>query len=143
MMQPSSKCLALIRRFEGFRDVAYLCPAGKWTIGYGHTDGVRRGDIINQETADRYLERDVKVAADAVNKMIEVPISQNQFDALVSLVYNIGATKIAASTLVKLINQRYYDKAAEEILKWCHSGGQVLQGLVARRKAEYELFKEA
>lgn len=140
-MRPSESCYAIIKRRESFADVAYLCPAGKWTIGYGHTGDVKRGDICTPQKAQMLLEADAATAARFINEHVEVPLTQNQFDALVSLVFNIGTGNFLKSTMLSLLNMRLYDKAADEFKKWCHANGKVLAGLVARRAEEEALFR--
>ena len=86
-----------IQRFEGCRLTAYLCPAGKWTIGFGHTEGVKKGDTITQEEAYRLLDEDLQVYGFAVDKAVDVTLNDNQIDALVSLCYNIGVNAFSQS----------------------------------------------
>lgn len=131
----------IIKKAEGCKLKAYLCPAGVWTVGYGHTGSdVYEGLEIDQATADRLLERDLNKFQDYVAKYVKVEISQNQHDALVSFIYNIGPTAFRDSTLLKLLNQEKYDEAALELFRWVHAGGKKLKGLVNRRRAEYKLF---
>lgn len=140
-MRMSSTGLDLVRKWEGCKLKAYLCPAGKWTIGYGHTgplvvDGLR----WTQDTAEAALVDDVDLAAAIVRKHVRVPLTQNQFDALVSLTFNIGALAFRQSTLLSKLNAGNYMAASAEFDKWRMSKGKVLKGLVDRRKAERELF---
>lgn len=144
-MQISENGLALIRRFEGCSLAAYLCPAGKWTVGYGWTqpvDGrpVQRGMKISQAQAERLLRCGVVQYEQAVSRVVRVPLTQNQFDALVSLAYNIGPLAFSTSTLVRMLNAGNYAGAADQFLRWNKSGKKILPGLVARRGAERELF---
>ena len=133
----------LIKTFEGYRSKAYLCPAGKWTIGYGHTSGVKEGDTCTQEQADIYLQEDIAWAEKAVNSQ-NLDLNQFQFDALVSFVYNVGSGNFQQSTLLQKIKANPKDYAAieEEWKKWKYSNKQVLKGLVRRRAAEYELYRK-
>jgi lysozyme len=140
-MKPSGACRALVRQFEGCRLQAYLDSVGIPTIGVGHTRGVKMGDHCTVQQADLWLSQDLEDAAAAVASLVKVPLTQGQFDALVSLTYNCGAKAIGKSTLIKLINQGSMEAAAYEFPKWCKAGGKVLAGLLNRRKAEMELFK--
>lgn len=139
-MITGEKGLELIKQFEGLRLEAYLCPAGVWTIGYGHTAGVSAGDIITSEQADSYLRQDLAGAEKAVNHAVSVAINQNQFDALVSFTFNLGAGNFQKSTLLKKMNSGDYQGAADQFLVWVKAGGKKLSGLVARRQAERALF---
>ncbi len=131
----------LIKSFEGFSQTAYICPAGVLSIGYGHTSGVRAGDTVTQEEADILLQQDLKAAENTVNAQ-GLNVTQLQFDALVSLVYNIGSGSFASSTLLKLLKKDVTPRA--EVEKWWKawnkSNGQTLKGLVRRRAAEYTLY---
>lgn len=132
--------LELIKRFEGLKLKAYVCPGGKWTIGYGHTETAKKGMVITEGEAFGLLFKDVAKFEDVVRRLVKAPLTDNQFSALVSLAYNIGEGNLARSTLLKLLNNREYDRAADEFLKWRMSGGKVLKGLENRRAAERELF---
>lgn len=141
------KGLALIKRWEGCHKVlrdgritSYLCPAGVWTIGYGTTEGVQPGQIITQAQAERLLQRDLAKFEAVVNDAVTVPITQNQFDALVSFTYNCGAKAFRDSTLLKRVNERRSTEAAAQFQRWNKAGGKVLAGLVARRADEANLF---
>ena len=142
-MKTSSIGRKLIQTFEGYRSVAYLCPAGKWTIGYGHTAGVKEGDTCTREQADIYLQEDLKTAEDAVNAQ-NLKLGQLQFDALVSFVYNVGQGNFKNSTLLKILKQdtTASSELEEEWKKWKYSNKQVLKGLVRRRAAEWSLYKQ-
>lgn len=132
--------LGLIQRHEGLRLQAYLCPGDVWTIGYGHTKNVRHDDQITEAQAKKFLLEDVEAFERVVNAAVRVEINQNQFDALVSLAFNIGAQNFRTSTLLKKLNEGNYLAAAAEFKKWRKGGGKVLPGLVKRRKEESELF---
>jgi lysozyme len=132
--------LDLIKRFEGFKSQAYICPAGVPTIGYGSTLGVRMGDRITLPAAEELLQRDLVRFERAVNDAVKVPLSSNQFSALVSFAFNVGIRALQQSTLLKLLNQGNYQGAADQLLAWNKGGGRVLQGLVNRRQAERALF---
>ena len=133
--------LALIKRFEGLRLNSYQDSVGVWTIGYGHTQNVVKGMTISEAEAENFLRSDSASAVNAVRKLVTVPLDQNQFDALVSFVFNLGAGALAGSTLLRKLNAGSYDDAAGEFGKWVHAGGKVLPGLVKRREAERQLFK--
>ncbi len=132
--------ISLVKQFESLRCEAYRCPAGIWTIGYGHTAGVRRGDRIDTRKAEQLLAEDLRQFEEVVNR--ECPnVNQNQFDALVSFVFNIGTGNFLKSTLLKCVkanpqnmNIRY------EFSRWNKANGTVLAGLVRRRKAEADLY---
>ena len=137
-MKATDNCIQLIKRFEGLYLNAYFCPAGVLTIGYGHTKGVKPGDEINELQAEIYLREDVEACEIQLN-YLTLPINQHQFDALCSFIFNLGIGNFMQSTLLKKLKAG--DKtAADEILRWDKSGGKVLPGLTARRKAEYDLF---
>ena len=131
----------LIRHFEGCRFDAYLCPAGVWTIGYGHTADVKEGDSIDQEAAEAFLIEDLEKFEQAVMRLVEVPLTQQQFDALVSWTFNLGAGNLAESTLLRKLNNYQYAEVPEQTMRWVRAGGQVLDGLVRRRAAEAAMFQ--
>ena len=141
-MKTSQKGIDLIKKYEGCRLTAYKCPSGIWTIGYGHTSGVKKGQRITQRQAESYLREDVKKFENGVNKAVFVPLTQNQFDALVSFTYNCGLGAFKNSTLRKKLNAKDYTGAAKEFLRWNKSNGRVLYGLKRRRNAEKALFEE-
>jgi lysozyme len=140
-MEISQEGLSLIKKFEGCELEAYKCAAGVWTIGYGSTNNVNEGMEISQERADMLLLEDVEVFEEAVNKLVEVPLEQNQFDALVSWTFNLGSTNLKNSTLLKVLNDKDYEGVPAQIKRWNKAGGKVLQGLVRRREAEALLFE--
>ena len=142
-MKPSEKGLALIRQFEGLRLSAYRCAANVPTIGWGTTKGVKMGMEITRDEADRLLCEDAQRFADHVKALVKVPLNQNQVDALISFVYNIGPSAFAKSTMLKLINQGLLEDAANQFLRWNRAGGEVLAGLTRRRMAERDLFLRA
>jgi lysozyme len=139
-MRPSSKSYDLIKCFEGFRHKAYYCPGMKLTVGYGTTRGVKPGTTVTHEQAVELLKRDVLVFSEVVNRLIKVPLNQNQFDALVSFVYNIGEGNFQKSTLLRLLNARKYEEASAQFVRWRFVKGLVMPGLVRRRDAERALF---
>lgn len=139
-MRTGQRGINLIKSFESLRLEAYRCPAGVWTIGYGHTAGVRRGDVIDGQRAEYLLAEDLKKFEDVVNRECH-GINQNQFDALVSFTFNVGTGNFQKSTLLKCVkanpqnvNIRY------EFSRWNKANGMVLAGLIRRRKAEADLY---
>ena len=141
-MKATAHGLALIQHYEGCRLKAYKCPAGVWTVGYGCTGpDVKEGMTITHDEAMARLRRDVEKFEQAVSKLVTVPLTAGQFDALVSFAYNLGAGALQRSTLLKLVNASRFDAAAGEFAKWNKAGGKVLDGLVRRRAAEAHLFK--
>lgn len=143
-MKISNTGINLIRGFEDLRLKAYDDGVGVWTIGYGTTaiNGVtvKKGDTCTAEQAKSYMAQDLKKFESAVNTAVKVQLNQNQFDALVSLTYNIGIGAFKGSTLLKQLNAKDYKGAAEQFSRWNRGGGRVLNGLIKRRKIEMELF---
>ena len=145
-MKTSNKGKAIIKQYEGFRAKPYLCPAGVPTIGYGatyYTDGSKvalRDAPISEADADKLLDKMLGKYEDAVNRYVQVPITQNQFDALVSFCYNLGQEALRKSTLLKKVNSKDYNGAADQFLRWNLAGGKVLAGLTKRRTDERKLF---
>jgi len=131
----------LIKEFEGIKLKSYRCPAGVLTIGYGHTGDVYEDQIIDLDEAEEILKQDLEKFEDAVSDAVIETLNQNQFDALVSFTYNLGAGALRKSTLLKLLNQNKHAEAAEQFLRWNKAGGMVLAGLTRRRLAEKELFE--
>jgi lysozyme len=140
-MKTGQAGLHLIKTFEGLKLSAYLCPAGVWTIGYGTTKGVKPGQAITAAKAEELLAADLRKFEDTVNTAVAVPITQGQFDALVSLAYNIGSGAFRASTLLRLLNAGDYAGAAKQFDRWNKAGKKVLAGLTRRRAAERQLFE--
>ena len=139
-MRTSEAGIALIKSFEGCRTVAYQDAVGVWTIGYGHTIDVKEGMTITQHQCDVMLEVDIETYENYVKKQVKVSLTQNQFDALVSWVYNLGPTNLRKSTMLKVLNAGKYDEVPYQMKRWNRAGGKVLKGLVLRREAEAELF---
>lgn len=139
-MNISETGIQLIKKFEGCSLKAYKCPAGIWTIGYGHTLGVKEGQTITKEQAEIFLKQDIRGFELTVNNLVNVPLNQGQFDALVSFCYNLGTGNLKKSTLLKLLNKKDYIGAAEQFDRWVYASGKKLPGLVKRRTAEKELF---
>ena len=146
-MEISNNGLQLIADFEGFSAKPYICPAGVPTIGYGTTiyPGGRHVTMkdtpVSRERALYIMRSQIDhIYGSAVNRYVQGTINQNEFDALVSFTYNLGAGNLKSSTLLKRVNQGRYDAAAKEFLNWTRAGGKKLAGLVRRRKAEMKLF---
>lgn len=131
----------LIQEFEGCKLTAYLCPAGVWTIGWGSTGlGVGKGVIWTQAEADERYKKDMAAFKSGVQKLVIVPITRNQLEALTSFAYNLGLGALKGSTLLKYLNAGNYQAAANQFLRWDKAGGKVLSGLTRRRTAERNLF---
>jgi lysozyme len=140
----SDRGLALTKSFEGLRLTAYQDCAGVWTIGYGHTGpSVVEGLTISQIDADKLLRQDVADAVDCVNRSVDALISQNQFDAMADFCFNAGRGSFSESTLLRQVNLGNNSAAAAQFGLWVHAGGEVVAGLVRRRKAEAQLFANA
>lgn len=132
--------LRILKSMEGLRLEAYLDPVGVWTIGYGTTTNVLPGMQISPAQAEEFLKRDLAIFEAAIANMVKVPLSSDQFSALASFIYNIGETNFAESTLLQLLNQKDYQGAAEQLLRWNKGGDRELPGLTRRRQAERALF---
>lgn len=135
----SAAALVGIATHEGYRSEAYKDTVGVPTIGFGETAGVKMGDKTTPERALVQLLESTEKHADAIRQCIRVPLYQHEFDAYVSLAYNIGTGAFCKSTLVKKLNQGDYTGACNEIGRWNKAGGKVLPGLVKRREAEYRM----
>jgi lysozyme len=143
-MRISQQGIAMIKKFEGFSAHAYVCPAGKLTIGYGHA--IRPSEdftdkTIDQNEAELLLENDIHYAEQAINRLVSVPVSQNQFDALTSFIYNIGAHAFENSTLLRALNKGDFILASKQFSRWIYYNGNKISGLVVRRAAEAALFR--
>lgn len=140
-MKISATGLEIIKASEALRLVAYRpTPTDVWTIGWGHTHGVRPGDRCTPAQADQWLAEDCFDAEFEVEEHVTVPLSQSQFDALVSFTYNCGGENLAHSTLLRLLNAGDYAGAAAQFPRWNKDNGKVLPGLVIRREKERHLF---
>ena len=134
--------LDLIKRFEGFSRTVYFCPAGYPTIGYGHVvkDDEDFSAGINEAQAEELLRQDAQIAQRAVLRLINVPLTDGQFDALVSFTFNLGGGALQRSTLRRKVNRSEHEAVPHELMRWVWAGGRKLRGLVRRRKAETELY---
>ena len=144
-MKTSENGIELIKKFEGFRATPYKDIAGYPTIGYGHL--ILKGEVfgaISSMEADRLLRQDVADKAEKfVNDLVKVPLTQNEFDALVSFTFNLGGMALKGSTLLKLLNAGQKEKVPGEFLKWDIAGGHPSSSLLQRRQKEAELFETA
>lgn len=139
----SQQGLDLIKKFEGFSAEAYFCPAGKRTIGFGHVIAGHEAfsEPFTRECAENILKQDVSAAEQAVRRRVAVALTQGQFDALVSFVFNVGEKAFENSTLLRFLNAGDPDKAAAQFSRWVYAAGRKLSGLEARRAAEAQLFQ--
>ena len=134
--------LRLIRLFESFSPVPYICPAGYPTILYGHV--IKPGEVfdlpLSPESGEIILLQDISIAERAISRLIRVPITQNMEDSLLSWTFNLGSGALQASTLRAVINRQEYDEAPDQIRRWIYAGGRRLNGLIKRREIEARLF---
>lgn len=142
----SDNAIELIKALEGFRNTAYLDTGGVWTIGYGtikYPDGkpVKKGDTCTKEEAETYLRNDLQWVEKALDKMVtSTKITQNQFDALASFLYNIGESQFSTSTLLSLVNKNNFQAASSQFERWVYDNGKRIAGLLNRRAKEKALF---
>lgn len=142
-MDYSAEGLALTKQFEGLSLTAYRDIAGIWTIGYGHV--LHAGEDfgpITEGRAEELLKQDLIDAIRYVNDIVKVPLTQGQFDALVDFTFNLGVGTLKSSTLLDKLNHGNYAAVPAELLKWDHSGGKVINGLLRRRQAELALWSK-
>ena len=144
MNKINAATINLVKSFEGLRLTAYKCPAGVWTIGYGHTQGVSRGMRITEARANEMLTSDLEDAGKSVLRLISVPLNDNQYGALCSFVFNLGAGALQTSTLRKILNTGDYAGVPAQMARWnkatVNGKKVVLAGLVRRREAEGKLW---
>lgn len=149
LIKPQSKTLtpvrgvrdvSLIKEFEGLELKAYKDIVGVWTIGYGHTKTVNPNMVITEKEAERLLRSDLDWVEKAINENVEIELTQNQYDALASFIYNVGGTAFKKSTMLRKLNTNDIEGAAAEFKRWNKAGGKVVRGLSRRRKAEEEMF---
>tara|TARA_R100001086_G_scaffold148603_1_gene78680 strand:+ start:303 stop:746 length:444 start_codon:yes stop_codon:yes gene_type:complete len=140
-VRTSGQGVALIKKFEGCELEAYQCSANVWTIGYGHTRGVKEGDEISADKAEYILLEDLIEFEKYVDQLVTVSLNQDQFDALVAWTFNLGPTNLKKSTMLLRLNDGQYDEVPAQMARWNRSGGEVLEGLKRRRKAEGLLFQ--
>ena len=137
----SSEGISLIKAFEGCKLKAYQCSANVWTIGYGHTRGITEGNTCTQQEADEMLVDDVKEFEGYVNDIVNIELTQSQFDALVAWTFNLGPTNLTNSTLLKRLHDGDLADVPNQMRRWDKAGGKVLAGLTRRREAEALLFQ--
>jgi len=130
----------LIKKWEGLRLEAYLCTAGVPTIGYGHTKGVKLGDVCTEDQANQWLLEDMLEASEAIDRLVKVPLNNNQYGALTSFVFNLGWGNLQTSTLLKMLNEGKYLEASNQFLRWNKVKGVTSTGLSNRRAEEMKLF---
>lgn len=139
-MKTSEKGINLIKSFEGCRLSAYKDIGGVWTIGFGHTEGVKDGDIITEEIALSYLVKDIVVCEIQIYQLVKVHLSQGMFDALISFIFNVGKGNFQKSTLLRKLNNYDYVGASQEFQRWIYVKGKPSSGLIRRREEERKLF---
>lgn len=143
-MHISDVGVSLIKKFEGFSPDPYLCPAGIWTIGYGHVMNHQERAAhmhINVEKAHELLLGDVRISERCISNSVLIDLEWFQFDALVSFVYNVGVGAFKRSTMLKLLNQNNIFASAAQFDRWIYANGVILRGLLHRRAAERALFE--
>ena len=139
-MRTSDAGKEFIKDFEGCKLEAYQCSGGVWTIGYGHTRHVQEGDKITNKEADAFLVKDIEMVEHHVDRLVNVHLLRNEWDAIVSWCFNLGCGNLRSSTLLVQINEGNLDKVSEQIVRWNKAGGKVVAGLTRRRKAEAAMF---
>lgn len=140
-MKYSLDGLHLTEQFEGCKLQAYTDQVGVWTIGYGHTHGVSPSMTCTQAQAEAWLAEDVQSAENSVNRLVSVPLEQNEFDALVDFVFNLGARAFEQSTMLVMLNLGDREGSAKQFERWDMAGGKHIAGLLRRRLAERDLFE--
>ena len=143
-MRTSERGLELIRRFEGFSSKVYICPAGYPTIVYGHVvlDASRFSGGISEEEGQRLLVADVVLVENSMLRLLPVALSQQQWDALASFTYNLGAGRLQMSSLRRRVLEGAHTEVPRELMRWVYAKGRKLPGLVVRRAAEAQLYAE-
>ena len=140
-MHISDEGVMLVKKFEGCKLEAYQCAAGVWTIGYGSTHGVQKGDVWAQEKAEMMLIDELEEYGNHVDELVSVPLNQCQFDALTSWCFNLGPSNLRSSTLLQVLNHGNYEDVPHQIKRWNKVSGKVNDGLIRRREAEALLFE--
>lgn len=141
LLYPPNLAANFIAEQEGFSGLAYKCPAGVWTIGFGHTKDVREGDAVTRSEAYQLLSEDLVKTQEELASLVKVPVTENQFIALMSWLYNLGNTmEVRRSKLLRELNSGKEELAAQEFPRWVKSGNKIIKGLVLRREREKELF---
>lgn len=142
-MKVSKQGIDLIAKWEGFRSNAYQDIVGVWTIGYGHTKGVKKGDKITKKDATELLEKEIEKHTSKIFDYVKVKLTQGQFDALASFHYNLGANILKGTTLLNTLNDKDWKESARQMKRFNKAGGKVVRGLVNRREEEAQLFLES
>lgn len=142
-MQPSAQLYAVVKHFEGFSAVRYTCPAGLPTIGWGHVIRPQDGNLtrIGPEKAEALLRADIALAARSVARLVHVPLTQGQFDALTDFTFNLGGAALQRSTLRAKLNRGEYEAVPDQLRRWVYAGKKKLPGLIRRREAEAALWR--
>lgn len=145
LMQVSDAGIALTKSFEGCILHVYIDIAGYRTIGYGHRllPDEHIPEPFTEADAEALLRRDMQMAIDAVNRLVSVPLTQGQFDALVDFAFNLGVGTLERSALLHLLNEGHYDSAAEQFLLYVNAAGHKVLGLLRRRTAELRMFERS
>lgn len=146
-MRASDSVIDIIRHYEGCKLTAYLCPAKVWTVGFGHTGkGIVEWVTITQEQAEDYLREDLILFENFLNSMCDkaaITLKQHEFDACISLMFNIGQGAFKSSTVWRMVvNQRPASEIDKAFMMWVYANSKTLSGLVARRKTESLLYRE-
>ena len=139
-MNTSPAGIALIRRSEGKRNAAYRDSTGRWTIGIGHARGVTPGMLLTDDQVERLFQSDIRECEEMIGRLVTVPLSQGQFDALVDFCFQFGETKFASSTLLRVLNQGLYVEAAAQMARWIYADGKPEDALRVRRAAAIALW---
>lgn len=143
MLRPSAGCKAFIKRWEELRLKAYQDQGGVWTIGWGHTAGVRMGDLITEEQAESFFKNDISEPMRVLSAEKSIVLYQHEYDALVSFIYNIGPAQWSSSTMRRALKMGRHDLAADEFKRWNKVKGKISRGLVRRRHDEEQMFNSA
>lgn len=141
-MNISEEGKALIKKFESCRLEAYKCSANVWTCGWGATKGVDENTVWSQSYADERFEGDIQEFENYVNDLVTAPLQQCQFDALCSWCYNLGPANLKSSSMLRVLNEGNYEEVPYQLQRWNKANGEILEGLVRRRKAEALLFED-
>ncbi|OKP05589.1 lysozyme [Xenorhabdus eapokensis] len=142
-MEISESGINKLKSYEGLKLKAYPDPAtgaAPWTIGYGHTKGVKPGQVITVQQAEEFLHQDLIPIYAAIQRLVKIPLTPGQFDALCSFIFNLGIDNFAHSTLLKKLNTGDYQGAAKEFVKWDRADGRELADLRLRRESEQKTF---
>lgn len=143
-MRTSRAGIELIKKYEGFQSVPYRCPAGYWTVGYGHVLAVHEPrSAVTREQAEQLLQNDIRHAELSLTALVSVTLAQAQFDALVSFVFNLGSGAFERSALRREVNRQAHENVPDQLMRWVYAAGQKMKGLQRRRAAEAALYASA